>query len=71
MKKTFTLYPEILDIPNTVPSPESFYCENTQSYLTGNQVGPSRSALRNILNYAMASDILKTKKVGTVHLIYN
>lgn len=71
MKKTFTLYHEILDTPNAIPSPESFFCENRQLNVFGNQDGPSKRALHNVLSYAKALNIIKTKEAGNVYLLSN
>ena len=71
MKKTFTLYHEILDAPNTNPTTEFFDCEINLRSADSIHDGPSDRVLRNILNYAKAVNVFKTKNAGNIYLVSN
>ncbi len=71
MKKTYTLYPETLDSPNTIPSPEVFLCENKLQMRDSFQDGPSEMVMRNLINYAKALSVAKTKNAGIINNVLN
>ncbi|PKP34838.1 MAG: hypothetical protein CVU00_05020 [Bacteroidetes bacterium HGW-Bacteroidetes-17] len=71
MKKTFTLYHELLDAPNTKPTLEFFDCEINSGFADNIHDGPSDKVLRNILNYAKAVNVFKTKNAGNIYLVSN
>jgi hypothetical protein len=71
MKKTFTLYPETLDYPNAIPSPEVFLCENKLQMRNGFQDGPSEMVMRNLLSYAKALSVNNTKDAGIINVVLN
>jgi len=71
MKKTFTLYHEILDAPNTKPTTEFFDCEINPRFADSIHDGPSDKVLHNILNYAKAVNVFKTKNAGNIYLVSN
>ena len=71
MKKTFTLYHELLDTPNTILPPEVFLCENKITCRKSIQDGPSKMVMHNLINYAKALSVKKTKNAGTVNLVMN
>lgn len=71
MKKTFTLYHELLDTPNTILPPEVFLCENKVTGRERIQDGPSKMVMHNLISYAKALSVKKTKNAGIVNLVMN
>ena len=71
MKKTFTLYHEILDTKDAVLPTELFQCEGEAICSKDLHDGPSKLVMHNILSYAKALKVVKTKNAGNINLVSN
>ena len=71
MKNFFTLYHEILDIPNAISPPEVFLCESKLDMVESFQDGPGKIVMLNLLNYARALSVIKTKNAGIINVVLN
>ncbi len=71
MKKTFTLYHEILDTKDAASPAEDFQCTSEALFSKDIHDGPSKLVLHNILSYAKALKVLKTKNAGNINLVSN
>lgn len=70
MKKVFTLYQENLDLPSLSTKQET-YCINDIGYEAHLSDGPSDRVIHNLLRYACALSIFKTKLTGDVKILLN
>lgn len=70
MKKIFTLYQENLDLPNISTKQETYYI-NGIGYEAHLSDGPSDRVINNLLRYACALSIFKSKLIGDVKIILN
>jgi hypothetical protein len=71
MKKTFTLYHETLDTKNAAASADLFQCEGETLSSKNFHDGPSKMVIHNILSYAKALKVVKTKNAGIINLVSN
>ena len=71
MKKTFTLYHEILDTKNAAASVDLFQCEGETLSSKNIHDGPSKLVMHYIISYAKALKVIKTKNAGNINLVSN